>query len=271
MFRFIVAMLLLSSWCAQGQEVQVMTFNIRYDHPGDPLVWDDRKFEVAQSMFFHDIIGIQEGLKHQVEFIDNQLPLHEWYGVGRDDGKEGGEYAAVFYNTQKFDFVHGETIWLSPHPQMIGSVGWDAVLPRTASIVILMHRSSGKTLRIINTHFSHLGDEARLFSAWLLRGYASLATEDHVIIMGDFNDTPDTPSYKVLASEPYTDSYFKSGLRCRQDFTTYSTFYPDESYLWRIDHIFTNLDRVNWICAEETIKWGYYISDHLPLFISFDL
>ncbi|MCH2200279.1 MAG: endonuclease/exonuclease/phosphatase family protein [Flavobacteriales bacterium] len=265
-----ICLLLMGTFC-MAQEVQVMTFNIRYDNPDDPVTWDERKKEVSRAMFFHDIIGIQEGLQHQVDYLDEQLVFHDWVGVGRDDGERGGEHTAIFYNRMTFSLLHSETIWLSPWPKAAGSVGWDADLPRTATIAIFKHNESGKTVRVINTHLDHEGVQSRICASHILRGYAALATEDHVVILGDFNADPDSKAYEMMNAEPFSDSYVSSALRCREDFTTYSTFNPSVSILLRIDHIFVNTHRVNWICADEYIINEHYISDHLPVFISLDL
>lgn len=271
MHQLLTAIFLFVSMSIFGQEVQVMTFNIRYDNPNDPITWEERRDEVAQAMFFHDLIGVQEALKHQVEYIDERLPLHDWVGVGRDDGESSGEFAAIFYNTATFTLIHAETIWLSPWMHSVGSVGWDAQLPRTATIALFKHNASGKTLRVINTHFSHVGDDARIYAAHLLRGFVGLATQDRVVILGDFNADPDSEPYAVLSAPPLADAYEAASLRCRQDFTTYGSFDPHASIMLRIDHIFSNADRVNWICAEEYIKYGFYISDHLPVFMTFNM
>lgn len=247
-----------------------MTFNIRYDNPNDPLTWQERKVEVAEAFAFQDIIGVQEALAHQTKFIAENLPFHTYFGVGRNDGKEEGEFCPIFYNTTKFDFIHGETIWLSSSPQVVGSIGWDAELPRIATIVILQHKVSGKLLRVINTHFSHVGELARENAAQLIRGYVVNSPEDHVIVMGDFNEESDEPAFKILNAAPLKDSFEGNPNRCRDQFTTYSTFDPDGSYIKRIDHIFTDLE-VEWICILELIKYGFFISDHHPLFIVVNL
>ena len=259
--------------CSTGfaqSEIQFMTFNIRYDNPNDPLTWEERKNEVAKAMMFQDVVGVQEALDHQVAYLDSQLRFHAHYGVGRDDGMKGGEFCPVFYNTQKFDFIHGETIWLSLSPNVPGSIGWDADLPRIASIVLLQHKESGKTIRVVNTHFSHVGITARENAAQLIRGYVSNHSQDHIVVMGDFNEESDDPAFKLLNTAPLNDSYEGNPNRCRDHFTTYSTFNPSGVYEKRIDHIFTDF-QVEWICIEEIIKYGYFISDHHPLFIVVNL
>lgn len=76
------------------------------------------------------IIGFQEVLHNQLLDLQALLPGYVSVGVGRDDGKEGGEYAPVFWDKERFELVRWKTIWLSPTPDQPGSIGWDAVCPK---------------------------------------------------------------------------------------------------------------------------------------------
>lgn len=259
------------SLATTAQELQAMTFNIRYDNPEDPLLWQDRRDEVAKAMYFHDIIGVQEALVNQVEDLADRLPRHDWYGVGRDDGGNAGEFAPVFYNSDKFQLIKGETLWLSSSISQPGSIGWDAHLPRIATVAILMHKESRKTLRVINTHFSHVGEEARINAAWIVRAYSTSASEDHVMVMGDFNVEEEDAVYSILHESPLADSYHSTSMRCRKKLYTYYGFKPDGGVKARIDYIFTDLEKISWSCVDEQVKWGFYISDHIPYFIAFKL
>lgn len=259
----------LFAFCAKAQdaEVQVMTYNIRYDNPADPLPWEDRRDEVAEVIMFNDIIGVQEALAHQVDYIAGKLSHHEWYGVGRDDGRRKGEFSPVFWNTFEFEFIHGETIWLSPFPKQTGSIGWDAQMPRIATIVILQHKQTRQTYRVINTHFSHIGETAKQMAARLLRGYAVSNNQDVVLLMGDFNTEPDEEAYKLLNAAPLSDSHDSAKRRCRTTLATYTSFDPDDIHMKRLDYIFTNAGEVVWACINEQIKYGFFLSDHQPYFI----
>lgn len=270
-FASLLLFVLFTTKLNAQQELQAMTFNIRYDNPDDPLPWDERRDEVAQVISFNDIIGVQEALHHQVLDLEERLPLHGWFGVGRDDGRRAGEFAPVFWNRNKFRFIHGETLWLSAWPRSIGSTGWDAHMPRIVTVVLLQHLESGKTIRVLNAHFSHVGKNARMMAAQLLRGYAVSARQDEVLVMGDFNSAPGSAAYQVLSKTPFRDTYNSADVRCRRSFSTYTTFRPEDTTGRRIDHIFSSLDSVEWVCIEEQIKNGFYISDHLPMFIVFTL
>ena len=104
-YLILIILIQLNSYLTNGQ-ISVMTFNIRYDNPKDnENWWEYRKSSVVQMFNFYspEIIGIQEGLYHQLKYIKNSLPEYDYIGVGRDDGKTKGEYAAIFYKKKKSD------------------------------------------------------------------------------------------------------------------------------------------------------------------------
>lgn len=76
-----------------------------------------------------DIVGFQEVLHNQLLDLQALLPGYDCVGVGRDDGKQKGEYSPVFWDGSQFELVRWKTVWLSPHPDQAGSIGWDAVCP----------------------------------------------------------------------------------------------------------------------------------------------
>lgn len=58
-----------------------------------------------------------------------------WVGVGRDDGYQAGEYSPIFYNSDLYESISHEYVWLSPTPSVPGSKGWDAVSPFLSCIL----------------------------------------------------------------------------------------------------------------------------------------
>src|SRR5687767_7314452 len=91
---------------SNDDSIRVMSFNIRYDEPRDGVnAWANRKTKVADVMRFHkaDIIGVQEALLTQLTALKGLLPDMDWVGVGRSDGKEGGEYSAIIYKRSRLD------------------------------------------------------------------------------------------------------------------------------------------------------------------------
>ncbi|MBO75664.1 MAG: endonuclease [Flavobacteriales bacterium] len=250
-------------------ELSVCTFNVRYDNPNDTIKWNERKNDVALAMRYFDIVSVQEVLPNQYEDLSAMLPEHEAFGIGRDaDGK--GEACPVYWNAERFDFLQGETRWLSLKSNQPGSVGWDADLPRIATVVVLFDRKRQQIVRIINTHWSHVGEEARLNAAALVAGWSGwdgVTSDELVVVCGDLNSEPQTEAIQnLMASANLTDTYDAARYRCRQSFGTYTTFLPENlANATRIDYIlYRGLATVDWVCADEVLKYGVYISDHMP-------
>jgi endonuclease/exonuclease/phosphatase family metal-dependent hydrolase len=271
--RFVLSILpvaLMMAWqpLSAQSKLSVGTYNIRYDNPTDTLKWHERTREVADAVRYYDIVGLQEVLPNQWDDLRPLFPFHESYGRGRDaDG--GGEACPIFYDRNRFDFLHGEVRWLAPSQWDVpGAIGWDASLPRIATIVLLNDRDSGKRVRVINVHLSHVGEMARAGSSALLSGWAGEASPDEVtIVLGDFNELVDSASIQsLLTTSGLEDVYTAAAIRCRQHYGTYTTFLPERAAnAERIDHIFVRGAQVDWTCAEEIIKYGVFVSDHMPV------
>ena len=250
-------------------ELSVCTFNVRYDNPNDTIKWHERKKEVALAMRYFDIVGAQEVLPNQYDNLKSLMPKHDAFGIGRDEDG-AGEACPVFWNSERFDFLQGETRWLSLDPKQEGSVGWDADLPRIATLVVLFDRKRQQTVRVINTHWSHVGEEARLNAAAPVAGWSGWdgeASDELVVVCGDLNAEPQTaPVQNLIASADLVDTYEAARYRCRKSFGTYTTFLPENlANATRIDYIFyRGRATVDWVCADEVLKYGVYISDHMP-------
>lgn len=121
-------------------QTTVLSFNIRYDNPGDgENQWSFRKDKVADLIQFHEatIVGMQEALKSQIDDLQDLLPGFSWIGVGRDDGKEAGEFSPVFYKKDQLTLLKKGTFWLSETCDIAGSRGWDAACNRVVTWVFL--------------------------------------------------------------------------------------------------------------------------------------
>ena len=109
---FLLFLPLFAASCGQVKQqapapepVNVMSFNIRYDNPEDSLDnWQYRKDRAANAIRFYDvdILGTQEVLHNQLEDLKQRLPEYGVIGVGREDGKEKGEYSALWYKKDRF-------------------------------------------------------------------------------------------------------------------------------------------------------------------------
>lgn len=178
------------------QEVTAMSYNIRLDVASDgENRWDVRKGKVTGLMKFYepDFIGTQEVMHHQLLFIKQELPNYQHIGVGRDDGKEKGEYSAIFFDTRKFDIRQQATFWLSPTPDTV-SKGWGANINRVCTYGLFQSKKANKLFWVINTHFDHQSGLARIESAKLIMKVIDSLNKGKnypVIFMGDLNAHPD--------------------------------------------------------------------------------
>ena len=189
--------------------IRVMTFNIRLNTTDDgDNAWPYRKDIVASMMRFHkaDIIGVQEALKDQMDDLTERLPEFGWFGVGRDDGKEAGEFMSVFYRKDRFEVLEDATFWLSETPDSV-SMGWDAACFRVVTWGKFKDKRSGKKFYLFNSHFDHMGQVARMESAKLLpERIANIAGTAPVIVTGDFNSEPLSVPYRIITEGMWIDT-----------------------------------------------------------------
>ncbi len=211
MIRFLFTIALLAGLlpCRASEPVRLKwgTFNIRYDNPGDGQNrWPLRKDSVAAFIRGQgfDVIGLQEVLHHQLQELAEQLPGYGHVGVCRDDGRLKGEAAPIFYDSLRFRALDSGTFWLSQHPDSIGFIGWDGACCRIATWAKLQERHSGRVFVAVNTHFDHVGTEARRQAALLIIGcIRQIAGERPAVLTGDFNVDRHSEAYRTLTTNPF--------------------------------------------------------------------
>ena len=257
--------------------VKVMSFNIRHGkgRDGDNR-WTKRSYLVAETirMFDPDLLGCQEVLNFQFEFLQKLFPGHAIHGVGRLDGKTRGEYEPILYRRDRFELLDSGHFWLSEKPNTPGSKSWKTSHTRMVSWVRLKDlKNEGAEIAFMNTHFDHISKEARLESARMIRKRAEafMAKGIAIIISGDFNTTEDRQPYARLVSGsegnkiPLIDSFRKANPNRSPDEST-STRWVGKRKGRRIDWIlhsqeFTTLRSV----INHTSDNGRYPSDHYPV------
>ena len=256
---------------AQQSTMTVTSYNIRYDNPKDaPDTWDIRHPVIINMVKFHDmdIVGIQEGLHHQVVDLAEGLGDFGYVGVGRDDGAEKGEYTAIFYRKENLKVLESNTFWLSEDTTKPNK-GWDAQLPRICTWAKFEEVATGKQFYVFNTHFDHVGVQARLNSAALIMDKAKeIAGDATVILTGDFNIDQDNEAYKSINdSDMFNDSYEVAYLVYANN-GTFNSFDNTKSTDRRIDHVFVTPD-VNvkkFGILTDTYK-SRFPSDHFPVLV----
>jgi len=278
-----IAILLLFCFCLKSEaqidagrnSLRVMTFNIRYDEWRDGVnAWANRKTKVTDVIRFHkaDVVGVQEALIGQLQDLQQLLPDYAWCGVGRTDGKNGGEFSAIFYRKSRFNVVETKTFWLSETPDTIGSKGWDANLPRIVTWAKFIDKQTKQTFYHFNTHFDHIGKVARTESSKLLLAKTrEIAGKFPFVVTGDFNAEESTDVYKILTGKAENsgnkliDARYISRNGHFGGTSTFSGFKELELDR-KIDYVFVKEGTEVYEHAVLSDRWdGLWASDHLPV------
>ena len=253
-----------------ASSVNVLSFNIRYNNPDDgEHAWPNRKGMVASVVRFHaaDLIGMQEVLRSQIDDLTVLLPNYSWYGVGRNDGKNSGEFSPIFYRRDRFQLLDSGEFWLSENPDQIGSKSWDAALPRIATWVKFRDRESKQEFIHLNTHFDHRGEVARTRSAELILDQLKILSGNMpVVVTGDFNVPPESAAYVTMTSM-LVDSKLESVSEPHGPEGTFGGFTVKVGDTGdRIDYVFVAEGTKVLRYAALSDQWdGRYPSDHLPV------
>lgn len=271
--------LLKITFTSANTNVKTISFNLRLDVPSDGInQWSNRKeawinFVKGENP---DFICIQEALLHQVLYIDSMLTDFTYIGVGRDDGKNAGEFMAIFYKESTWALEKENTFWLSDTPNTC-TKGWDAMCFRVCTWGIFNHKTTGFKFVVNNTHLDHKGEIARSKSIDLLIEHIQkLNPEVPTILVGDFNFKPDDMLYVKITSH-LLDSKWLADLILETYEGTFNGFDLVDyrpPYKDRIDYVFCNkkYNVLEYKVPVSLTNEGYHISDHFPVIVtlSFD-
>ena len=265
--------------CSEGEKkvkVRWATFNIRLDTPVDSLNrWGYRMERAAQFIKDAklDVVGTQEVLHSQFEDLKRMLPEFEGVGVARDDGKTKGEYSSVFYRKDVFDALDSGTFWLSEYPDSVGLKGWDAACVRVATWAKLQHKETGKIVMAVNTHFDHVGVEARKQSALLIiRKIKEIVGDRAAVLTGDFNVTDQSDAYQTITTNEFVlkDAHKIAEKVSGVNYTFHNFTRQPLEKRSKIDFIFVTLHiRVLSSDIPQEVE-GALLSDHNPQWIEME-
>lgn len=264
-----------------GQELKVMSFNIRVRTVLDTFghSWNSRREMLVQTIrgFDPDILGTQEALADQSDYLRSQLPEYSFVGAGRDDGKRGGEMCGVYFKSTKFTQIASGHFWLSSTPDVVGSKSWGSAFTRMVTWVKLQPKEGSAALCVFDTHFDVFGSRARLESAKLLRQrMQSIAAGMPCIITGDFNDSPGSAPYQTLLASAngtaLTDAFRAANPTPKSSTEGTRHDYKGNSDGPRIDWILST-PGITPVSAKviHTNQNGKFPSDHFPVAATFKL
>lgn len=273
-FLLSLVVLLFCSGCANSHNdltIKYISYNIRYGTANDgDNAWDIRKSATKEMIEREqpDVFGLQEALIGQLEYIDSIFPEYSRVGVGRDDGKEDGEFMAVYYRNEWFDLLESGNFWLSETPDSC-SMGWDAACRRIVTWVKLKEWSNNKEFYVFNTHLDHVGEVAREQSILLIVSKINEIVKDAnvpVFLSGDFNSNVSSAIFDPLKNIMH-DS--REVLPESEWLPTYNNYGKGGDSM--IDYIFyKNAEVLDF----KTLNGDYgkpYISDHYPVMARFKM
>ena len=229
-----------------AQQLYVGSYNIRYRNDGDAQHgngWEQRCPVVCDQLNFEhpDIFGAQEVLVGQLHDMLKRLDGYDYIGVGRDDGHEAGEYAAIFYDTKRLRLLDSGHFWLSETPER-PTLGWDAVCIRICTWGLFKDRNTRKKFYFFNLHMDHVGVVARREAARLVVDRIRQLSEGKrpVVLTGDFNVDQDDEIYTIFTqSGLLLDSYEQARLRFAEN-GTFNNYDDNLKTRSRIDHVFVS-------------------------------
>lgn len=272
MKKSIFLLALLLSALHFGQTLKVMTYNIRLSLASDKEnSWENRKEEAMELInYYHpDLFGVHESVPQQMNDLQANLKNYNFVGVGRDEGKNVGEYSALFYDTEKLQVLDSGTFWLSDTPE-IPSKGWDAAYNRICTYALFQIKEGGKKFWAFNVHFDHVGNVARENSSKLILEKITVLNPKNfpVVLTGDFNLTPEKNPIKLI-SKNFTDTYNNCAEEPYGPKGTFNAFDTNTIPTERIDYIFVkNLNCKKYRTIDDRRQNLLYPSDHFPIMVT---
>ncbi len=258
--------------------IKIVSFNIRYGTAADgDNHWDKRRDFLVETIktLNPELLGTQETVGFQRDYLAQNFADYDYLGVGRDDGKEAGEMMALYYRKARFEKLDGGHFWLSETPDVVGSKSWDSSLPRMVTWVKLRDRNQpdSPSILFLNTHFDHRGPTARLESSKLIRRkIVELGKGSRVVVTGDFNADQQSPPYEALFASidsqesPVIDTYRAMHPEKQPNEGTFSGFKANQIGGARIDWIgVTRNWKIQSAEIDRTSRDGRTPSDHFAV------
>jgi endonuclease/exonuclease/phosphatase family metal-dependent hydrolase len=213
-----------------AERLRVATYNVHGCRGMDGRRSEERIAEVIATLDV-DVIGLQEldlnrrrsaGVD-QAALIADQLG---WHRVFHPALRVAGEQ-------------YGDAI-LSRHPMRLRQARelpsvTTRVCPESRAAIWVEIETPGGRVQVINTHLG-LGRRERFMQAQLLAGpewLGSVACEDPLVLLGDFNSLPASPAFQLLARQLRDARTF---VNPAPPLKTFPTRFP----LLAVDHILVN-------------------------------
>jgi endonuclease/exonuclease/phosphatase family metal-dependent hydrolase len=252
---------------AQGAPLTVMSFNIRYGTANDgDNHWLKRREQVFALLREQqaDVVGLQEALHGQIDEILGAVPGYAYVGVGRGDGRQAGEYAAILYRAARLQVRRSDTFWFSDTPGVVKSTSWGNQIERICTWAYFEDRE-GPAFYAFNVHLDHQSQPSRERSVALL--LARIRERDPgapVVVTGDFNAGEGNPAAVAMRAS------FRDSFRVLQpdatEVGTFNGFKIGQTSGEKIDFVFVEPGtEVLEAAIVRTSRDGRCPSDHFPV------
>lgn len=229
----------------QAQELFIGTYNIRNQNQYDVEQgngWEQRLPVICEQLNFLQpaVFGAQEVLVGQLHDMLRLMPEYDAIGVGREDGKEEGEYAAIFYHKKQLKLLESGHFWLNQQPDQ-PIKGWDAACVRICTWAKFRDQRTKKKFIFFTTHMDHVGIIARREGAKLIiKKVEEIAKGLPVIITGDFNVDQNNEIFSILENSPLLKDAYNSAEQRFMVNGTFNSFNPNLYTQSRLDHVFVS-------------------------------
>lgn len=249
-------------------ELKICSYNLRMENPVDGInAFTNRAPFIAERLACYrpDIIGFQEVRPHMRRWLEENLKEYTILGTGRGEDFLD-ESNVIAYRTELFLTMSLDTFWLSDTPYVPGSrfTTDQSDCPRICTCAVLLLRDTQKRVRVYNTHLDHVGAVARVQGIELILGRMAADAQRYpntpVVLMGDFNATPDDIVARAIEME-------SDGLvdTTRSIPVTFHNYHPGQDDV-KIDYIYTDAswDESRTVALTDCAD-GVYLSDHYPV------
>lgn len=251
--------------------LKVMSFNVRTPADREPgRRWEDRRAAmVAVIRQAHPaVMGTQELVSAQADYLAAELPGYRWFGAGRRGG-DGDEHMGVFYDSTAVALEQSGDFWLSDTPEVPGSISWNNLYPRMVTWGLFRRLADGRRFYLFNTHLPYRSEDepARVRAAQaIVQRLEALPAGIPVVLTGDFNSEPGSTTYQAFTAalqDARTQVPAPRGPRKTfHDFTGQAT--------QELDWVLLRGFRARDFATLDTRVDGMLPSDHFPLVVELD-
>jgi endonuclease/exonuclease/phosphatase family metal-dependent hydrolase len=215
-----------------GYPIRVMSFNIRGSFR-DRLktnAWAKRAAVNVATIrrCAPTVIGFQEFQKGNLKTYRKMLPGYAHILGPRYGNRIHHDFNAIFFDPTRLEALDSGGFWLSTTPERY-SRSWQTKVIRSANWVLFGLSNTDLSILHLNTHLDHVSPLARREGSKLIvQKIAEIqeysGAELPVVITGDFNGRPGSPTYLNFIEGGFVDTYLAAGNEDTRDANTFHAF-----------------------------------------------